>query len=76
MTLTKQEKELMVESIDTMKKVQDLTNHLDKLQEYLESNISQKEKQITAVIMSQKHDELEVLGFEYDNINKILIFNF
>jgi len=76
MGLTKQEKELMIESIDTMKKVQDLTNHLDKLQEYLESNISQKEKQITAVLMSQKHNDLEELGFEYDNINKILIFNF
>ena len=76
MSLTNQEKELMKESIDTMKKVQELTNGLNKLQEYLESNISPKEKQITAVIMSQKHHELETLDFEYDTINKILIFKF
>jgi len=65
----------MSEKIITTEEVKKLTHHIDKLQKYLESNISQKEKQITAIILSKKYSELEELGFEYNVFNQELIIN-
>ena len=66
---------IMTQKIITSEEVQKITQQIDKLQKYLESNISQKEKQITAMILSKKYSELEELGLEYDVFNQELTIN-
>ena len=56
----------------TMETVELLTNQIDRLQIELEKTHSQ----IIAVLMSEKFNTLERLGFDYNQHDKELIFVF
>lgn len=63
---------MTVDKIITDEDIKKITQSIDSLQKYLESNISQKEKQITAMILSKKYSDLEELSHEYNVFTKEL----